>query len=131
MEPDPNGINFSDTILKLEYSTTREVRFLISRITRIKKESMLEPMITRKIEFNKDGISDMKIVCLRKLRKDKEAEDSRLENHSTSNQDCGWKELSLITPTTMLTSLPENHNSTRDKLGYMMKLQRPSSLTIP
>jgi hypothetical protein len=119
-------------MFKLDNSTINVERFLISRITRIMKESMLELMMPRLVEFNKDGSSSMSIKWTPKLRTELDQEDSRLENHSTSNPDCGCRESLLITATTMLTLLQSNQDRSRitDKFGYMMKYQRLSNLTM-
>jgi len=131
MEQDPNGTNSSDTTHRPDNSTINVERSLISKITRMKKVNTLELMMLRKEDNNKDGPSSMSIKWIKLPRTELEAEDSRLINHSTSNQDYGWKELSLTTLTIMLTLHPENHKSTKDNFGYMMKPPRQSSLTIP
>lgn len=103
MEQDLNGTNFSDTTLKPDNSTIREERFLISRVTRMKKEPTLELILPRMEEFNRDGQSDILMKCKPKLRMVPDQEDSKSVDHSTLCQDCGCREFSLITATTMLT----------------------------
>jgi hypothetical protein len=59
MEQDLNGINSSDTILRLIKSTISKVKYLILLTTRIKKANTLELLTLRLTEFNKDGSLDM------------------------------------------------------------------------
>ena len=118
-------------MFKPDNSTIREVTLWTLRTTKTKKELMFHMLIQRTVEFNKDGSSDMLTRWKLRLRTELEPEDSRSENHSSSNQDYGWKEFLLITPTTTATSLPGNQErSTTDNSGYMMRLPRLSSLSM-
>ena len=67
---------------------------------------MLELLTLTETENNKDGLSDMLTKWTKLLLMEQDLEDSRLENHSTSNLDYGCKELLLTIPTTMPTLPP-------------------------
>ena len=102
-----------------------------SRITKMKKELMFHMLNLTLREFNKDGLSSMLIRLKLNLRMELEPEDSKSTNHSSSNQDFGWKESSLITATITATLLLENQERlTTDKFGYTTKSPRLSSLTM-
>jgi hypothetical protein len=90
---------------------------------------MSQLLLQSKAEKNRDGTSNTSINLVASRKKVKMEEVWRLENHSTFNQDCGCKELSLVTPITMLTSLPESKIK-RTKCGSMMVLHRLSNLLI-
>jgi hypothetical protein len=106
MDLDLNGTNFSDTTFKPDNSTIREVRLWILLATKTKKVNTSVLPILRPEESNKDGLSDMLTKWTMLLLMELDLEDSRLENHSTSNLDYGCKELLLTIPTTMPTLLP-------------------------
>jgi len=129
MEPDLNGINSSDTTFRLDNSTIREEWFLISKITRMKMVNTLELINPILEEFNRDGSSNMLTKWQMNLSQEPDPEDLKLEDLSISNQDCGCRELLLITLITMHTP-PQSRlikRQTIDNSGYTMKFPRQSS----
>lgn len=98
----------------------------ISEPTKTKKVNTSELMLAKMVEFNKDGSSNILTKWIRLQPTELDPEDSRLVNHSSSNQDCGCRELLLIIPTTMLTSQPESQRRT-DNFGYTQNRPRLST----
>jgi hypothetical protein len=128
MELDHNGINSSDTTLRLVNSTIREETASIFHQEKTEKENMSPLQLLTLVEFNKDGSLDMLINPKDHPLKVKDPEELILEDLSISDLPCGWEELLLITTTTMLTS-PLRNQEINNNFGYTTKLLRPLSLT--